>query len=87
VSRKTVSIAVLGSTSRGRDLARSAAPEDWVRENFGGADPMSVSRLESFEVDLAAERRLFEVLVLGAFLPFALGWFWLMNAMAGRARI
>ena len=40
----------------------------------------------TFVVDLAAERSLTEVIGLSFFAPFALGWFWLMNAIAGRPR-
>jgi hypothetical protein len=39
------------------------------------------------KLDLAAERSLTEVIALGMIAPLALGWFWLMNAMSGRASI
>jgi len=37
--------------------------------------------------DLAAERSLIEIAALGVMIPFALGWFWLTNAMSGRMRL
>ena len=87
MSRKTVSISVPAKASSVRPPARRGASEEWVRDpDFGGADPMAMSRPKNFVVDLAAERTLFEVLVLSAFVPLALGWFWLAKAMRGRAR-
>ena len=87
MSRKTVSFAVPAKVSRAREPAGRRAPEDWVRNmDFGGVDPMAISRSERFVVDLAAERTLFEVFTLSMLAPVALGWFWLMNAMAGRVR-
>jgi hypothetical protein len=78
VSKKTVSISVPAKASSVPPPARRGASEDWVRNpDFGGADPMSMSRAQSLVVDLAAERTLFEVLLLSAFVPLALGWFWL----------
>ncbi len=37
-------------------------------------------------LDLSAERTLIEVLSLSFLVPFALGWFWVVNALAGRLR-
>ena len=88
MSKETVSIGLPDGVSRSRELTPRASPEDWGREpDFGGADSMSMGRSDSFYVDLAAERTRFEVLALGAFMPFALGWFWLANVIAGRVRI
>jgi hypothetical protein len=80
VSKKTVSISVPAKTSSVGRPARHGASEDWVRNpDFGGDDPMSMSGTQGFVVDLAAERTLFQVLVLSAFVPLALGWYWLMR--------
>ena len=38
-------------------------------------------------IDLAAERNLMEAVSLGFFVPFALGWFWFVHAMARRQRM
>ena len=41
----------------------------------------------SATIDLAAERSLIEVVSLSFLVPFALGWFWFVNAMNRRARL
>jgi hypothetical protein len=67
------------------DVAIDAHSDDWVSDRHarGEAKP---AMAPSLMLDLAAERGLTEVFALSLIAPFALGWFWLMNAMAGRAR-
>lgn len=79
--------------SASADAARGAGSDAWVRERDDpAAEPFQLSPafreagVPGFVVDLAAERSLTEVIGLSILAPFALGWFWLMNAMAGRAR-
>jgi len=54
------------------------------------ADPAPAppsAREASATIDLAAERNLMEVVSLSFLVPFALGWFWFVNAMNRRARL
>ena len=96
MSKKTIAFAMpaalprtreTGSASKERALAgapRSAVParsDQWVRDRESG--PEASARVV---LDLSAERTLIEVLSLGFLVPFALGWFWLVNALAGRSR-
>jgi hypothetical protein len=78
------------SNARGGDAAIVAQPDDWVRDpDFRPADfidPMSVGGAARVVLDLAAERTLIEVMMLSALVPFALGWYWFLNASMGRAR-
>ena len=67
-----------------------ARPDEWVRDRDFVAGPLPADdALAPTRVllDLAAERTLAEVLSLSFLLPFALGWFWWVNAWAGRGRI
>ena len=86
-----------GSAERARSTSanagREAGADAWVREQDDlAAEPFRLSPafreggVPSFVVDLAAERSLTEVIGLCILAPLALGWFWLMNVMAGRAR-
>ena len=76
--------AALGTTAR--DVVIDAHSDDWVSDRHErGQDKPGIA--PGLTLDLAAERGLAEVLALSFFAPFALGWFWLMNAMAGRVRI
>ena len=103
MSRKTVSFAMPASAPRARKPASlalaaasaspataSARPDDWVRDRDLAAghspagDALAPPRVF---LDLAAERTLAEVLSLSFLVPFALGWFWWINALAGRARL
>ena len=67
-----------------------ARPDDWVRDRGFGAGPSRADdALAPARVllDLAAERTLAEVFSLSFLVPFALGWFWWVNAWAGRGRL
>jgi hypothetical protein len=72
--------------------AGEAGADAWVKvENDPTAEPFRLNHTfdggsPTFVVDLAAERSLTEVIGLGVLAPFALGWFWFMNAIAGRPR-
>jgi hypothetical protein len=78
----------LGPRAAAADPA--ARPDDWVRDRDFVAGPSPADdALTPARVllDLAAERTLAEVLSLSFLVPFALGWFWWVNAWAGRGRI
>jgi hypothetical protein len=60
---------------RDRDLSAGTSP---------AGDALAPPRVL---LDVAAERGLIEVLSLSLLVPFALGWFWFVNAWAGRGRI
>lgn len=62
-----------------------AHSDDWVSDRHARGDETSATA-PSLTLDLAAERTLTEVLALSFFAPIMLGWFWCMNAIAGRAR-
>jgi hypothetical protein len=74
----------------GADDARIVAePEEWVRDRDMRleVDPQPPpARAARATIDLAAERSLIEVVSLSFLVPFALGWFWFVNAMNRRAR-
>jgi hypothetical protein len=59
---------------------RQSGPEAPAHPDYPAAAPARVV------LDLSAERTLIEVLSLSFLVPFALGWFWLVNALAGRPR-
>jgi hypothetical protein len=90
-SRKSES-AALDEPSRPRaGVSDSAAarPDDWVRDRDLAAGPAPLDdALAPTRVflDVAAERSLMEVFALTFLVPFALGWFWWVNALTGRAR-
>jgi hypothetical protein len=66
-----------------------ARPDDWVRNRDLAAGPAPLDdALAPTRVflDVAAERSLMEVFALTFLVPFALGWFWWVNALTGRAR-
>jgi hypothetical protein len=67
-----------------------ARPDDWVRDRdlAAGPSPMDDALAPPCVLlDVAAERSLMEVFSLSFLMPFALGWFWWINALAGRARL
>jgi hypothetical protein len=67
-----------------------ARPDDWVRNRDLAADPSPVADALApprVLLEVAAERSLMEVFSLSFLVPFALGWFWFVNAWAGRGRI
>lgn len=95
MSRKTVAFSAPAPRPPAAD-AKPASPappatevtEAWVRERAVSADPgvMDLPLAAALTIDLAAPRTLAEVYFLSFFTPMALGWFWLLHAMAGRAR-
>lgn len=98
MSRKTVAFSVpaprgpsSGAADSGSQTANS--PDAWVRDRAIASPeeppenrPEWLGRAAGPTIDLAAERTLSEVVLLSFLAPFALGWFWLLHAMAGRAR-
>ena len=84
----------LGRERASAGTARSAVParsDDWVRDRE--SDPEAPAHPDHAAaaparliIDLSAERTLIEVLSLGFLVPLALGWFWVVNALAGRLR-
>jgi hypothetical protein len=67
-----------------------AESDEWVRDRDLRLEfePARTAAAEaSVTLDLAAERNLMEVVSLSFLVPFALGWFWLVNAMSRRYRI
>jgi len=90
VTRKSVPFPVAAKPASAkrpaRDVVIDAHSDDWVSDRHErGRDKPGIA--PGLTLDLAAERGLAEVLALSFFAPFALGWFWLMNAMSGRVRI
>ena len=73
-----------GASRPAPDKVIDAHSEDWVSDRHAPGDQPSIPTLI---LDLAAERSLMEVLLLSFAAPFALGWFWLAHAMAGRVRL
>jgi hypothetical protein len=63
-----------------------AHPDEWVSDRNDRGDEPSSPPGPSLVFDLAAERSLAETIALSVLLPITLCWFWLMNAMTGRAR-
>jgi hypothetical protein len=66
--------------------------DKWVRDRdvrleVDPAPAPPSAREASATIDLAAERSLTEVVSLSFLLPFALGWFWFVNAMNRRIRL
>jgi len=88
VSRKTVpfSVPAKGAGSRlAPDVVIEAHSDDWVSDRHARAEDRPTAA-PSLILDLAAERGLMEVFALSMLAPFALGFFWLINAMKGRMR-
>jgi len=69
---------------RGHDEIE-ARSDEWVSDRNDAAN-RTARPWADLVIDLAAERSLTEVVALSMLAPLALGWFWLMNAMSGRAR-
>ena len=75
-----------------RDARSESEFDEWVRDRDVRltADPPpapSSARESRATIDLAAERNLMEVVSLSFLVPFALGWFWFVNAMNRRIRL
>jgi hypothetical protein len=63
-----------------------AHSDEWVSDRNSGAKDAPTGAGPSLVLDLAAERTLMETAILCMLTPMALGCFWLLNAMSGRAR-
>ena len=89
MSKKTVRFSVPEKAASAKrpaaDMIIDAHSDDWVSDRNDRQDKpeRGAPRLV---LDLAAERSLTEVFALSMLAPFALGWFWLMHAIAGRVR-
>jgi hypothetical protein len=102
VSKKTIAFTMPAAHARAREggsvgkARASAAPlrsdvparsDDWVRDSeFQPEAPAYAGAPARVVLDLSAERTLIEVLSLSLLVPFALGWFWVVNAVMGRLR-
>jgi len=102
VSKKTIAFSMPAtaprasepdSSDRGgpRAAAAGAQSDDWVRVRDLPVDPAPAQANDALApprviLDLTAERTLIEVLSLSLLVPFALGWFWWVNALTGRVR-
>ncbi len=92
MSRKSVPFTVPGGAARPEgSSARRRTPgvidahtDEWVSDRNSGAKDSSAR--PGLVFDLAAERGLAEIVALRVLMPIALGWFWLIRAMAGRPR-
>jgi hypothetical protein len=81
----------------GKEMNLSEEPDDWVRDRDLGRDvdppglagppAQSFAFAASVTIDLAQERGLMEAMALSFITPFALGWFWWVNAMARPYRL
>jgi hypothetical protein len=87
VSRKSVPFSAKPASAKhpAPTVVIDARSDDWVSDRHARGDEKPAAD-PSLWLDLAAERGLTEVFILSLIAPFALGWFWLVNAMAGRAR-
>ena len=91
MSRKSVPFSVPEGAARPGDDRRrapdviNAHSDEWVSDRNSGVKD-APGQVPSLVLDLAAERSLTEVVALCMLAPFTLGWFWLMNAMNGKAR-
>ena len=90
MSKKSVPFSVPAKPASAKlpaaDILIDAHSDDWVNDRNGGTDRPAETTAPSLVLDLSAERSLMEVVALSMLAPFALGWFWLMHAMAGRVR-
>lgn len=77
------------------DLGSESRSDEWVRDSARDAEPSRILEPPvrglavgaSMTIDLAAERSLMEAMTLSFALPFALGWFWFVHAIARRQRL
>ena len=90
MSRKSVPFSMSAKPAKpGRpppDIVIDAHSDDWVSDRHAGGEERPAGAAPGLTLDLAAERGLTEVFALSLLAPVALGWFWLMHAMAGRVR-
>ena len=96
MSRKSVPFTVPEGAARteGSPRGRRRTPDvihahsdEWVSDRNSGAQDAAPGPGPGLVFDLAAERSLVEIAALGVMIPFALGWFWLINTMNGRMRL
>ncbi len=91
MSRKTVSFSVPAKSASAKrpapDVMIEAHSDDWVSDRHGGGEAAARPAAPRLILDLAAERGLTEVFAQSLLAPFTLGWFWLVDAMAGRVRL
>ena len=89
MSKKTVSFSVPAKPASARrpttDVVIEAHSDDWVSDRHARGEDRPRAAA-SLVLDLAAERGLMEVFALSMIAPFALGFFWFVNAMTGRVR-
>ena len=78
-----------------RDAGVDSRSDEWVGESAPDAEPPPIPDPAlpalavgaSMTIDLTAERSLMEATALSFTLPFTLGWFWWVNAIARRRRL
>ncbi len=81
-----------------RDAGPDSKTDEWVRNrpflDAAGLSPVpdppplpTFAVGASVTINLAAERSLMEAIALSWMTPFALGWFWYVNATAKRRRL
>jgi hypothetical protein len=81
-----------------RDAGPDSRTDEWVRDPAPRDAAASSPALEppplrvfavgaSVTINLAAERNLMEAMTLSFMVPFALGWFWCLNAMTRPYRL
>ncbi len=90
MSKKTVSFSVPArgaGGSRPPGVVIEAHSDDWVSDRHARGENRKAAVGPSLLLDLAAERGLIEVFALSMLAPVALGFFWFINAMTGRARL
>ena len=88
MSRKSVPFSVpdgAGRSRRAPDVIE-AHTDEWVSDRNSGTKDDARRPSPTLLLDLAAERGLAEAVALSMLAPMAIGWFWMMNAMSGRAR-
>jgi hypothetical protein len=92
------SVPFVADEQRLRDAGPDSRTDEWVRDcparEAAGPPPVpETAQLPAFAVgasltiNLAAERNLMEAMTLGFMLPFALAWFWCLNAIARPHRL
>jgi hypothetical protein len=86
-----------GLTGESIPVGVSDEPDDWVRDrdlrHEGDPPPTAGQTLRPFAVgasvtvNLSADRTLMEAMALSWMAPFAIGWFWYVNAMTRPYRL
>ena len=94
MSRKSVPFSVPEGAARPAGDRRSrrepglidAQTDEWVSDRNSGSRDAPAGLGPSLVIDLTAVRSLAEVAALCMLIPIALGGFWLLHAMSGKAR-